>query len=209
QYSMAQVVFGIRGLSVEALSKKLHESLVSEGKEKGTFASNDRLRMHQQNRYALHRILARLTDYVETQSGLPSRYLDYVSEGKTRYEVEHIWADHPERHTDEFEPADFVEYRNRIGGLLLLPKKFNASYGDLTYEDKLPHYLTQNLLAKSLHPQCYERNPGFLQFVQKSGPPFKPYPQFKKADLEARGALYCSLAEQIWNSEDLLKGVAK
>jgi hypothetical protein len=93
--------------------------------------------------------------------------------------------------------------------LLLLPKKFNASYGDLTYEEKLPHYLTQNLLAKSLHPQCYERNPGFLQFVQKSGLPFKPYLQFKKADLEARGALYCSLAEQIWNSEDLLKGVAK
>jgi len=133
-----------------------------------------------------------------------------LSEGKTRYEVEHIWAEHPECHTDEFDhAADFAEYRNRIGGLLLLPKKFNASYGDLTYEEKLPHYLTQNLLAKSLHPQCYERNPGFLQFVQKSGPPFKPYPQFKKADLEARGALYCSLAEQIWNSEDLLKGVAK
>jgi hypothetical protein len=31
QYSMAQIVFGIRGLSVEALSKKLHESLVIEG----------------------------------------------------------------------------------------------------------------------------------------------------------------------------------
>ena len=88
--------------------------------------------LHQQNRYALHRILARLTDYVETQSGQPSRYLDYVSEGKARYEVEHIWADHPERHTDEFaHPADFAEYRNRIGGLLLLPKSFNASYGDL------------------------------------------------------------------------------
>ena len=40
--------------------------------------SNDHLRMHQQNRYPLHRILARLTDYVETQSGQPSRYLEYV-----------------------------------------------------------------------------------------------------------------------------------
>jgi len=45
--------------------------------------------------------------------------------------------------------------------------------------------------------------------MQKSGLPFKPYPQFKKANLEARGALYCSLAEQIWNSEDLLKGVLR
>ena len=35
QYSMAQVVFGIRGLSVEALSKKLHESLVRKARKRG------------------------------------------------------------------------------------------------------------------------------------------------------------------------------
>src|SRR5208282_3439389 len=171
-------------------TEKLHESLVTEGKEKGTFASNDRLRMHQQNRYALHRILTRLTDYVETQSGQPSHYLVYVSEGATRYEVEHILADHPERHADEFpHPADFAEHRNRIGGLLLLPKSFNASYGDLTYEEKLPHYLEQNLLARSLHPQCYEHNPGFLRFKEQSGLPFVPLTQFKKADVESRSLL--------------------
>ena len=136
-----------------------------------------------------------MTDYVETQSGQPSHYLDYVSEGKGRYEVEHIWADHPEQHTDEFShPADFAEYRNRIGGLLLLPKSFNASYGDLPYEEKLPHYNTQNLLARSLHPQCYEHNPGFLRFVQESGLPFKAHSQFKRADLDERGVLYRQLA---------------
>jgi Protein of unknown function (DUF1524) len=38
--------------------------------------------------------------------------------------IEHIWADHPELHKDQFaHPSDFQEYRNRIGGLLLLPKK--------------------------------------------------------------------------------------
>jgi Protein of unknown function (DUF1524) len=206
QYSMAQVVFTIKGLPLEALVKKLHESLVTEGKEKGTFASNDRLRMHQQNRYALHRILARLTDYVETQSGQPSHYLDYVSEGKTRYEVEHILADHPERHADEFpHPTDFAEHRNRIGGLLLLPKSFNASYGDLTYADKLPHYNTQNLLARSLHPQCYDHNPGFLRFKEQSGLPFVAQEQFKKADLENRCQLYPKIAERIWNPAELLK----
>ncbi len=43
-----------------------------------------------------------------------------------------------ERHDDEFaHPSEFAEYRNRIGGLLLLPKSFNASYGDLPYEEKL------------------------------------------------------------------------
>jgi hypothetical protein len=206
QYSMAQVVFSIRGLPHEALAKKLYESLVNEGDEKGTFVTNDRLRMHQQNRYALHRILARVTDYVETQSGQPSHYLDYVSEGTTRYEVEHILADHAERHVDEFpHPADFAEHRNRIGGLLLLPKSFNASYGDLPYADKLPHYNTQNLLARSLHPQCYDHNPGFLRFREQSGLPFVPHAQFNKVDLEQRCELYRLIAERIWNPAELLK----
>ncbi|MGD1876298.1 MAG: DUF262 domain-containing protein [Kiloniellaceae bacterium] len=203
QYAMFVVMRDIRGLAPDALAHKLHEFLV---KEDETFASNDRLYMHQQNRRPLHRILARLTDYVETQSGQPSRYLDYVSEGKTRYEVEHIWADHPERHAAEFShPADFAEHRNRIGGLLLLPKSFNASYGDLTYGDKLPHYNSQNLLARSLHPQCYERNPGFLRFKDQSGLPFEPYTEFNKDELEKRGELYRQVAERIWNPADLLK----
>lgn len=207
QYTMFGVMVDIRGLAPEPLSHKLHEFLKKEDK---TFASNDRLRVHQQNRYALHRILARLTDYVETQSGHPSRYLDYVSEGKSRYEIEHIWADHTERHTAEFEhPADFAEHRNRIGGLLLLPKSFNASYGDLAYEEKRPHYNTQNLLARSLHPQCYDHNPGFLRFVKESGLPFEPHTQFTSADLEERGRLYRQLAERIWNPDDLLMGIAQ
>lgn len=135
-------------------------------------------------------------------------YLDYVSEGRTRYEVEHIWANHFERRTAEFShAADFSEHRNRIGGLLLLPKSFNASYGDLTYADKLPHYNTQNLLGRSLHTQCYEHNPGFLRFVEQSGLPFAPIANFDKADIEARSQLYRLIAERIWNPADLLKGM--
>jgi hypothetical protein len=203
QYTMFLHMRAIRGLEPSTLAKALHKILTDETE---TFASNERLRVHQQNRYALHRLLGRLTDYVETQSGQPSRYVEFVAEGKNRFEVEHIWADHPEQHTDEFDHhADFAEYRNRVGGLLLLPKRFNASYGDLTYEEKLPHYNTQNLLARSLHPQCYERNPGFLRFVQTSGLPFRPHEQFRKADLEERGVLYRQLAERIWSPDDLLR----
>jgi uncharacterized protein with ParB-like and HNH nuclease domain len=203
QYAMFLVMRDIRGLDVDSLSQKLHSLLIQ---EKENFSNNERLGMHQRNGYSIHRILARLTDYVEIQSELTSHYLDYVSTGKIRFEVEHIWAAHPERHRDDFQhPADFTEYRNRIGGLLLLPKKFNASYGDLTYEEKLPHYNTQNLLARSLHPQCYDHNPGFMQFVERSGLPFRPHNEFKKADLEERTALYRKIAEQIWNPDDLLR----
>lgn len=202
-YSMFGVMRDIRGLDPVPLATKLHETLL---KEPETFATMDRLRVHQQNRFSIHRILARMTDYVETQSGQPSRYLDYVAEGPGRYEVEHIWANAPERHTDEFPHAsDFGEYRNRIGGLLLLPKSFNASYGALPFQQKLEHYNTQNLLARSLHPLAYQYNPGFLGFIQRSGLPFHPHADFKKADLDERGVLYRLLAERIWNPDDLLR----
>lgn len=203
QYAMFLVMRDIRGLEPKPLAKKLYDVL---SQEKETFESNDRLRVHQQSRYAIHRLLARLTEYVETQSGQPSRYAEYVAEGAGRYEVEHIWADHAERHTDEFaHTADFSEYRNRIGGLLLLPKQFNASYGDLPYREKLPHYRTQNLLAHSLHEECYTRNPGFVRFVSESKLPFHPIAQFKKDDLDERSVLYRLLAERVWNPQDILR----
>lgn len=206
QYAMFLVMRDIRGLAAEPLAQKLSAILHEENE---TFSSNDRLRVHQQNRWPLHLLLARITDYVETQSGQPSRYNEYVrGTGSNRYEVEHIWADHPERHEDEFaHPTDFAEYRNRIGGLLILPKSFNASYGDLPYDEKLPHYVSQNLLARSLHPQCYDHNPGFLRFVEQSGLPFLAHEQFRKSDLDDRGALYQQIAERVWNPAELLREV--
>lgn len=201
QYAMFVVMKDIRGLDPAPLAERLHDRLLE---EKETFASNDRLTVHQQNRYSIHRILARLTDYVETQSGQASRYPEYVGEGKTRYEVEHIWANHPGRHSDEFgHESDFQAHRNRIGGLLLLPKSFNASYGDLVYEKKLPHYRGQNLLAQSLHPETYGRNPGFVGFIKSSGLPFRPMEHFTKADLEERGDLYRKLAAQVWDPDSI------
>ena len=142
-----------------------------------------------------------MTDFVETQAGRPSRYQEYVQRhGRDRYEIEHIGADHPERHTDEFRhPTDFAEYRNRIGGLLLLPKSFNASYGDLPYEVKRPHYLKHNLLAQSLHERAYERDPGFVDFVRSSGLPLRAHEEFRKADLDARQELYRRVAEEVWS----------
>ena len=121
QYAMFLVMRDVRGLRPGRLAQKMHDFLKREGE---TFASNERLRVHQQNRYALHRILARLTDYVETQSGQPSHYLDYVSEGKTRYELEHVWADHPERHSDEFShPADSPSTATGSAGCSCCPKR--------------------------------------------------------------------------------------
>src|SRR5207249_4644813 len=93
--------------------------------EEETFSANDRLRVHGQNRWGIHQILARLTEFVEVGSGLASRFTEYANHGKTKYEVEHIWSDHFDRHEDEFDQeSDFAEYRDRVGDLLLLPKQF-------------------------------------------------------------------------------------
>lgn len=120
--------------------------------------------------------------------------------GKNGYEIEHVWANKPEQHTEEFpHPADFLEYRHRIGGLLLLPKSFNASYGDLPYNQKSPHYNGQNLLARSLQPSCYDHNPGFLRYVERIELPFRPHESFKRNDLDERQDLYRQIAEEIWN----------
>jgi hypothetical protein len=199
---MFLVMRDIRGLSVNDLSTELQKRLAGVSE---TFAGNPNLRVHQQNRYYIHQLLARMTDHVERESGQPGRFTEYVSgSGTARYEVEHIWANHPERHTDEFpQAADFMEYRNRIGGLLLLPKSFNASYGDKPYQKKVEHYVSQNILAWSLHPGAYEHNPGFLAYTKRSGLPFRPLASFDKAALDERQDLYRRLAEEVWSPRRL------
>ena len=202
QYAMFLVMRDIRGKDACNLASTLQERLAGETE---TFVSNDRFSLHGTNGPRIHRLLARITDFVETRAGRPSRYQEYVNRhARDPYEIEHIWADHSERHTDEFgHPTDFAEYRNRIGGLLLLPKSFNASYGDLPYGEKRGHYLKHNLLAQSLHEKAYERDPGFAGFARSNGLPFKPHAEFRKADLDARQELYRRLAEEVWDPERL------
>jgi hypothetical protein len=203
QYAMFLVMREIRNKTapelVELLRRKLDE-------EPERFGNNDRFRLHGMNGRQIHRLLARMIDFVETKSGGVSRYEEYAQRGRKGYEIEHIWADHPERHQDEFKhQSDFQEYRNRIGGLLLLPKSFNASYGDLAYPQKREHYLGQggNLLARSLHENAYQHNPGFRRLSEEMNLPFRPHSEFKKADLDARQQLYLQLAETIWNADRL------
>ena len=204
QYAMFLVMRDIRGKDVSRLATTLQGRLAGETE---TFVTNDRFSLHGTNGPRIHRLLARMTAFVESRAGRSSRYQEYVNRhARDTYEIEHIWADHPERHTDEFDhPTDFVEYRNRIGGLLLLPKSFNASYGDLPYAEKRQHYLKHNMLAQSLHEKAYERDPGFARFARSSGLPFKPHVEFLKADLDARQELYRLLAEKVWSPERLAR----
>jgi hypothetical protein len=198
----------IRNQSADHLVTILRQRLA---KDEEDFDSNPTLRLHQQNRYSLKWLFARMTDYIEVRGGLASRFEEYMSEGrKDGYEVEHIWADHWEQHKDAFaHETDFDEYRNRLGGLLLLPKTFNASYGDLPYTDeekpekgKLVHYLKQNLLAQSLNPSAYTNHPPLKKLIA-AGLLFAGHAAFKKADIESRQKLYVTIAQQVWHPDRL------
>ena len=206
QYATFLLTKELRNLSLDALRDKLITRLTNEQKE---LSLDDQPYLNNWNAKSLHRQLARFTHWLEEQSGQPGRYLEYiVRSGKNAYEIEHLWANHFERHTDEFAHAqEFSAHRNRVGGLVLLPKKINASLNDKAYSDKLEHYQSENLLARSLHPMCYVHNPGFLKLKAETGLPFEPFTEFKKANFDERFSLYKGIAELLW-SADRLKEVA-
>ena len=159
----------------------------------------------QRNTSHIRYLLARMTAWIECECGNGVGFAEYVNRRrKDPFEIEHIWADMYNRHTCEFtNPHDFADQRNQFGGLLLLPKSFNASYGNKKYEDKLPHYFGQNVLAASLHPRAYENNPSFKRFREETGLPFKYHRKFKKSDIEERQQLYRHICEQVWSPERL------
>lgn len=200
QYTMFNLMKEIRRRPIAELAESLSTLLA---KDPDAFPDDTTPRLQMQNRSAIHYLLARITGWVESMSAQQPSYLAFMARsGKVRFEVEHIWANKPERHTIDFPtPAEFAERRCDIGGLLLLPKKFNASYGALEYEKKLEHYNSQNLLARTLHPNCYSHNPGFLQMISTTELPFVACPTFGKVQLDARNDLYRQIARHVWRPQ--------
>lgn len=199
QYAMFILSKDIRGLDLPALRDRLTER--TQGLDE-TFNAVHDFRLHRRNGKHVRYLLARLTDFVERQCGNEPVFEQLVDRGRDHpYEIEHIWADKYERHQDEFGSVhDFDDARNRFGGLLLVPKSFNASYGALPYEEKVVHYRGQNhLLVKSLHPDTYERNPDFRRFIESPDVAFEPSgDNFSDADMQQRQALYRQLCELVW-----------
>ena len=198
RYTMYSLVKEIRGKSFEELkdilSKKLSEM-------PDTFAGMEEFRLHGQNYRFVKFLLSRITAWVEQQAGMSTTFVTYYQpeHGKS-FEVEHIWADKYERYSDEFEQEhEFNNYRNRLGDLVLLPRGSNQSYSDLCYDQKQPHYIKENLLAKSLCPLAYMNNPNFNQLKNIFGLPFKSHGSFKKQDVDERQALYKLICENIWD----------
>ncbi len=198
RYTLYSIVKEVRDKSVSELIK-IFKKKISEFDE--DLAGILTFGLHQQNKRFIRYLLARITSYIEIESGTKSSFDTYISDSiKKPFQIEHIWSNSFNDHKDDFDQRDeFYNYRNRIGGLLLLPKGTNQSFSKDSYEKKLPHYLKQNILAQSLHKECYQKNPNFMGFIKSSGINFKQHDQFKKKDLIQRTELYKSICENIWN----------
>ena len=200
RYTMCNLVKTIRSKSIEDLKTELKKST----EQIDDFAkAMPRFRLHGQNGRFVKYLLARITSYIEESCGMSSNFVVYMTNPDCKpYEIEHIWSDHYEWHTDEFDQTDkFNETRNSIGDLVLLPNGVNQSLNDLETAKKLPHYIKENILAKSLCEQTYEKNPSFLSFVKDNNLSFKSYDDIKKDDITDRCKLYAELADLIWNRE--------
>ena len=197
-YTMFNLMKAIRDRPIDELPQLLVDWLATE--EEG-IEGLAHLRLTQRNGSHIRYLLARITSWIEQQTNQTDNFCEYIRRPEDPFEVEHIWANHYERHRDEFDSeADFQDHRNRLGDLVLLPKSFNASYGDMPYEKKIKHYIKHNALVQSLHPDAYENDPSFLQLIDDHSLAFKAYPaEFTKESILERQDLYLSIAKIIWN----------
>lgn len=197
RYTMYTLVKEIRRKGFDEL-REILTSKLEEMEEK--LDGIKTFRLHGQNGRFVKFLLSRMTSFIEQKAGLNSSFDKYYhnKNGKP-FEVEHIWADKFLEHREEFEQeSEFQEFRNHLGALILLPRGTNQSFNAKPYEEKLQHYIKDNLLAQSLCELTYQNNPNFLNMKEELGLPFKPHPKFKKEDILERQELYQAICEEIW-----------
>ena len=197
RYTMYALVKELRDKNIEELRIILQGKLDDMDERWDAFKW---FRLHGQNKAFVKYLLSRLSGYVDQLAGENTSFSNYYHKGMGKpFEIEHIWNDDFSDYKDEFDQQhDFDDYRNRLGGLVLLPNGTNQSYGGKSYEIKKGHYIKENLLVKSLCPLTYENNPNFKKLITEHGLPLKAHEEFKKTDLETRQDLYQAMCEKIW-----------
>ena len=194
----------LRHLSVLELKTKLNEYVIDLKYNPDAEIPNYGLN-RQAKKYIKH-ILARVTSYIEEQTGSVSNYTRYmVDHTSNPFEIEHIITDHFEWFGDEYsDENDFKLWRNKIGSLLLLQKSINASLNDKRYEEKLPKYCSAtqgNIYSATLGDITYENNPQFCRFNEKNQIGFEPCRKFGKEEITKRNAIFVKLIRLIWNEK--------
>ena len=193
----------IRRCSIEELKEKLKMQYENLAYDPSTALPE--LRLNSFTKKYIKNILARITGYIEEQTGVASNYCNYMNtRTKNPFEIEHIITDHYEWFTDEYaDQEEFRRWRNSVGALLLLHKSINASLNDAKYEYKLAKYCSNegNIYTESLGELAYRNNPKFKKFIVDNDLPFKACAQFGKNEIAERIRLMVKLVGLVWNPE--------
>lgn len=191
----------IRRCSVDELKKRLMAQYANLDYDPA--AALPELRLNSFTKKYIKNMLARITGFIEEQTGVASNYCNYMNiQTKNPFEIEHIITDHFEWFTDEYaDQEEFRRWRNSIGALLLLHKSINASLNDSKYDYKLSKYCSNegNIYTESLGELAYQNNPRFKKFIEENDLPFKAYAQFGKTEINERIQLMVKLVELVWN----------
>lgn len=197
------VTKNIRRCSIDVLKARLKAQ--SDNLAYDPAAALPELRLNSFTKKYIKNMLARITGYIEEQTGVASNYCNYMNtQTKNPFEIEHIITDHYEWFTSEYsDQEEFRRWRNSFGALLLLHKSINASLNDSKYDYKLSKYCSNegNIYTESLGDQAYQNNPKFKKFIADNCLGFKPYAQFGKAEITERIQLLVQLVNLVWNAE--------
>lgn len=168
------------------------------------------LGLNQFSRRYIYHLLARITEATETGAGRTESFDKLVNrEVKNPFDIEHIWADDFEAVKALFTTeAEFVEWRNHVASLLLLPADVNRSLQAKPFDQKRAHYAKQNFYAASLDASAYQHQPQFQQFAAAHGLPFKAFETFAKSEQLARRELVAALVERVWSPQRLQEATA-
>ena len=191
----------IRRSSIPELKEKLNGHYLNfESKPEDVLPD---LKLNSFTKKYIKNMLARVTGFIEEQTGVASNYCKYMAQTKNPFEIEHIISDHFEWFTKEFtDQNDFNQWRNSVGALLLLHKSINASLNDAEFNYKLQTYCSNegNIYSESLGQQAYNNNPQFKRFIEENNLPFKPYVAFGKPEITERNQLLVQLVKLVWNN---------
>jgi hypothetical protein len=168
------------------------------------------LGLNQFSRRYIYHLLARITEATETGAGRTESFDKLVNrEVKNPFDIEHIWADDYEAVATLFaSEAEFIEWRNHVASLLLLPADVNRSLQAKPFDQKRAHYAKQNFYAASLDGSAYQHQPQFQQFAAAHQLPFKAFETFTKSEQLARRDLVASLVELVWSPQRLQEAAA-
>lgn len=199
KYTMFNVIKLIRSNDLISISKNLtKETEQIDANWNGVWHFG----LHGMNRKFVKHLLSRISSYLDNLVGKDNNYPSYHHPNGKQFEIEHIWANKFEEHTDEFEQkGDFQDWRNSVGALLLLPQGTNQSFSSDKYEDKVEHYIKENTYAQTLHSSYYSKNPNFLNSEIIQSLQFKPHQIFKKTDIGDRQKLVQRICEKLWSTE--------